>query len=481
MTLGELFGMVRKRWLYVVVPILLAAVAATTVTWITPKTYQAVASVYFSLPLARSANDLNQGANYTQQQLASFASLATKPVVLDPVIDDLALPLTAAQLAGRVSASISAETVIIDVSVTDGDPQQAARISNAIATRLIEVVVDLSPEDASGQPAIAATVVAAAVPSTGPISPRGQVNLAAGLLAGLLIGLMAAIARERLDTRVRTRADIPSDVPLLAQISADRAAKRIIMADPHTGSPRAEAFRRLRTNLSFVDVDDPAQITVITSALASEGKTSTAVNLALAAARAGDRVLLVDADLRRPTVAKVLDLEGGAGLVDVITGGATLSEVVRHWDTNCDILTSGPIPPNPSELLSSKAMTSVLADMRSKYDLVLLDSPPLLPVIDAAVLAQKTDGAVVVSRHNKVKRHELAAAIDSLRAVDSRVLGVVMTFVPERSTPYVYDSHRDPELPVRPATTVSTLTHGEGAGSDGTETEPSAGRRRGAS
>lgn len=209
-------------------------------------------------------------------------------------------------------------------------------------------------------------------------------------------------------------------------------------------SPRAEAFRGLRTNLQFVDVDHPRKVIVVTSPLPGEGKTTVVCNLAIALGAADSRVLVIEADLRRPRVADLLGLERAAGLTTVLAGGVGFEQAVQPWSGGLfDVLTSGQLPPNPSELLASKQMKALLGELRERYDVVLIDSPPLLAVTDAAALAPATEGAVVVCRFRKTTRDQLRNAVEALHAVSARVLGTVFTMVPSSTGPRAYTRYTE--------------------------------------
>ena len=179
---------------------------------------------------------------------------------------------------------------------------------------------------------------------------------------------------------------------------------------------------------------------VVTSSLPGEGKSTTTINLAIALADAGSRVALVDADLRRPSVSKYLGIEGKVGLTTVLIGRATLDDVVQPWGNGkLHVLPSGQIPPNPSELLGSKAMAQVLTQLAAKYDVVLIDTPPLLPVTDAAILARLTSGALVVVSADKLHRNQLRESLGSLETVGARILGIVLNRVARKpSDAYTY-------------------------------------------
>ena len=279
-------------------------------------------------------------------------------------------------------------------------------------------------------------------------------NLALALVLGLLLGFGLAVLREVLDTSVRRIHDVPSlrETPLLSALAFDTEVQKTpLINNLPSHAPRVEAFRVLRTNLSFVDVDHTSKAFVVTSSVPAEGKSTTAVNIAIAMASAGQRVLIVDGDLRRPQVASMLNLEGSVGLTTVLVGSSDLNEAIQvHTPSGLHVLTAGQLPPNPAELLQSKAMTELVSRLRTMFDIVVIDTPPLLPVTDAAVLASQTDGAVVVVRFGKTTKEQLGGAVDRLRAVDSAPLGVILNMVPtgrSGSDGYGYGySPADPDL-----------------------------------
>ena len=246
--------------------------------------------------------------------------------------------------------------------------------------------------------------------------------------------LAAAVLRETLDTTVKGKDDLQQltgATPLGVIAEDPDVAKRPLVVQVEAQSPRAETFRQLRTNLQFVDVDRPLKTVVMTSASAEEGKSTTACNLAITLAQAGVRTILVEADLRRPRVADYMGLEGAVGLTSVLTGLTSLDEALQPWGRNAMwVLASGPLPPNPSEILGSHQMSELLKTLEDRADVIVLDSPPLLPVTDAAVLARHADGAVLVVRHGKTRREQVTRALEALQGVDARLLGTVLNWAP---------------------------------------------------
>jgi capsular exopolysaccharide synthesis family protein len=253
--------------------------------------------------------------------------------------------------------------------------------------------------------------------------------------------VLYALAREVFDTRVSSAKDLErvSSDPLLGTLGRKKRtepAGLVMRVMPH--SALAEGYRRVRANLEFIDVDSPPRSTVVTSALAREGKSTTAINLALAMAERSSRVLLIDADLRRPSVAELCDLEGDVGLTTVLLGDVDPEDAIVRWSDGLDVLPSGAVPPNPGQLLGSAAMKNLMQRLLLEYDFIVVDSPPLLPATDALGLSHLTDGAIVVARYKTTTRQQLATTLNSLEAVNARILGIVINQVRERRAEVYY-------------------------------------------
>lgn len=468
MDLTDYLGVLRKRWSTIVLIALLTLGAAVALTLAAVPQYTATTRMFFAAEGGESISDLNQGSTFAERQMVSYAAVAASPMVLDPVIEDLDLDVQAHELAEALTATILPNSVILDISATDEDPQLAADLADAVADELSAVAEDLSPERSDGTQPVQATIVTEARVPTEPSAPNTVLNVALGLVFGVLLGTVTAVARELLDTKVRGAKDVTAltGVPVMATVqyeTGSRSSPTFMVDDPH-GS-RAEDVRRLRTNLRYVGLDHKLRSIVVTSSLPGEGKSTTSIALSLALADTGARVLLVDADLRRPSVAEYLGLEGAAGLTTVLIGRAESADVVQRWRrTGLDVLPAGDVPPNPSELLGSRAMATLLVDLMAAYDIVVVDSPPLLPVTDAAVLGKLAGGTLVVAGADKVHKAQLREALDALDQVGAHVLGVVLNKVGRRdANRYGYESYRSrgpgetPRRPESPAEVAAEL------------------------
>lgn len=436
MELSDYIRVLRKRWMLVVILLLAGIAGSAAVSLLVTPLYKASTLVFVSVQSTGAVNDLAQGNSFVQQQVKSYAEAVSTPAVLNSVIDQLDLKVTPAKLAESVVATAPLDTVNIEIDVTDPSPSRAAEIANAVTASFRQVIAEIN-RPANGDPSpISASVLRPATVPIAPVSPNTNLNIALGALIGLALGLGLAVLIEVLDTRVRNEKDVRQivDAPILGGISFDKtAAKRPLIVRTEPNSPRAEAFRGLRTSLQFLDVEGGPRSFVVTSSVASEGKSTTTANLAIAMADAGARVVVIDGDMRQPTLADYLGIEGAVGLSDVLIGRAKLGDVLQPWGHGSLVaLPAGAVPPNPSELIGSGAMAALLRLLEKEFDTVLIDSPPLLPVTDGALLAKQTRGAILVVAAGRTRRQELAASVATLERVDARLAGIVMTMVPTR-------------------------------------------------
>lgn len=423
---------------------LLGAVAATLLT--TP-TYQASTRLFVSTAAGDSLADVYQGTLFSQERVLSYTELLTGETVAQRTIDELNLGMTASELAEKVTATAKPDTVLINVEVSDESAVRARDIANALSDEFVTVARELeTPEDGSTPDARVVVEQRATTPND-PITPKTLNNLLTGLAIGAFAGFGLALLRHYLDTTVKLQDELENiaSTGLVGTIPVDKSRKlEPAIAFEGDTSAIAEAFRKLRTNLQFIAVDHPPRVIVIASSAPGEGKSTTAINIASALAEAGHSVCLVDGDMRRPMLAKYLNVVGTVGLTTVLSGAVQLAQALQETSTpGLTVLASGPTPPNPSELLGSVAAKKVLSELRTKFDYVIVDSSPLLAVTDAAILAAAADGVLILARFGHTKRDHLAIAVGNVRDVGAQVLGAVFTMTPPQAQSYDYSSYGD--------------------------------------
>lgn len=443
----EFLTILRRRWRILVACVVGGvALAGGITTQITP-TYQATTQLFVAFAQTSSddtAVSLSQGNLFAANRVKSYPDLVSSPLVLEPVISDLDLDTTPQELATKVSAEVPLNTVLIEVSADDESPVLAAEIANEVSRNLVTVVEDLDRIRSSDASPVRVSITREAVPPDSPRSPIPILNLAIGLFVGLGLGLVLALVRESLDTTIKNDADVETATGLsvLASVPVNPDIKDTPVIQQGAASPVwSESYRKLRTNISYLSPDNPPRSLMVTSAHQGDGKTLTAANLSASLAQSGRRTILVEADLRRPSVAKLLGLVGDVGVTSVVSGKASVAEVLQHAH-GFDVLTSGPIPPNPSELLESQSFRGLIDSLLEEYDAVVVDTPPLIAVTDAAVVGAVADASIVVCHSKKTKGPELRRALLSLRAVDARIAGVVLNRVSMDSSAYYQYSYK---------------------------------------
>ena len=429
-------------------PLLIAStltgvVLAVVLTFTATPQYRATAQIFISTPASSlDIMALASGSSFSQQRVKSYSQIINGPTTLQPVINQFKLKTTAQDLAKRVSASAPLDTVLINVTVSDQSATQAALIANAVAKQFGVTVNTLEVAQSGGGSPVKVSTVVAATPPLFPSSPKKTLNLLLGFILGFGIGFTIAMLRQLLDNTVKNEEHLAGS-PLLAAVDFDADAhSKPLLTQIGRYSSRAESFRQLRTNLQFIRADNPPHVIAVSSALPNEGKTTTALNLAITLSQAGFRVALVETDMRRPKVSTYLvESKGTDGLSEVLSGrvkfdtAEELENVLSSWgDDGLKVLPSGTIPPNPAELLNSEIMSKVVATLRSHFDYVILDCAPLLPVTDAAIVASKSDGVLLIARAGHTKIAELQGAVDAIVAVGSSVLGVVLNMIPQTRT-----------------------------------------------
>ena len=448
--------------------VLCAAIAfGCTYQFITPQ-YQSAAMFYVnnnSFSVGDASLSISSGDLVTSRGLVdSYIVILKTRETLNEVIDYAGLDLTYSQVSGMISAAAVNETEIFRVTVTNPDPQEAEKIASAIAYILPKRISNIID-------GTSAKIVDSAVVPAGPSSPSYTKNTLIGFLLGFLMSAGLIALKEISDTTIRSEEDIEqvcghpvlSLVPDMqtsgkkshyyygygekkAKNKNKKAAKIQNQNEALIGSKvsfvATEAYKRLRTKLQFSFADDSnCRVIGLSSALSGEGKSLTAVNLAYTLAQLNKRVIILDCDMRRPTLAEKMGLNKKPGLSEYLTGQHEFKDVVQLYGKDNEevafhAITAGENPPNPVEMLSSLRMERLLNSLREVYDYVLLDLPPVTEVTDAMAIAPKADGMLLVVRQNYCDRVVLNETVQQFAFINAKILGIVFNCTSEQAGKY---------------------------------------------
>ncbi|MDQ4025902.1 MAG: polysaccharide biosynthesis tyrosine autokinase, partial [Actinomycetota bacterium] len=469
-TLTTFLRVLRRRWAVIAVCALAACGAAVVLTAMQEKEYESSAKVLFRDPGLEQTALGASGPEDPLRTATTNLELGGVRVVAARTAERLQ---SSGMDLGAVSSSVEVEAPsnsdLASVSATTPDPVLSARMANIFAEEYIAFRVDsdrarvseaagevrrqlaeLTPLDQSGPlgdrlrrqaqnlDTLATLMtrnvelVERARPDRTAVSPSPRRNAAVGLLLGLLLGFALTFLLEQFDRRLREPADVEEafGLPIVARIPASRSPRRRASWRHLDLRPaEAEAFRKLRANLRYFNDAEPIRSLVVTSAVSGEGKSTVALNLALVEAQAGRRVLLIEANLRRPQLAEGLELPDDPGLSRILAGVADGEEMgvsLKSGAAVVDVIPAGPPPSNPAELLESDTMAALLLRAAVRYDLVLVDTPPALAVSDVTPLLSQVDGVLVVAWLGYTTRDHAADLRKLLGAGRARVLGVVL-------------------------------------------------------
>lgn len=433
MELRQFFATMRARWRFSVITFLVGTVATVALVFTMAPQYGSSVKLFVSTATGGQAE--YSASLIVSQRVASYAELATDPSVLQRVIDKLGLDMSYEDLAGNVSTNVILGTQTVQIDVRADTPELAQRIAQAEADEVVTLVERLErPADSNEEPAISARIATEPSISDVAVSPNVPLYIGIGVLVSLFVAIAGALLRDLFDRTIKSRQDVEriTSQTVLATLPFDPQVKKEPLSTESGGS-LAEAFRVLRTNLQFANIDANAQAILVSSALPNEGKTLVATNLALSLAQSGRSVLLIDADMRNPNVAELLGLENSVGVVTVLVGRTTVDEAVQNHVSGVNFMATGPSPPNPAEVLDTQAMRDLIAQVRKEYDAVIIDAPPMLPVADASILMTEVDGALLLVRHGSTTREQLRLAVARIQTVGGRLFGTVLNRTPRRS------------------------------------------------
>lgn len=425
-----LLAALRKLWWVIVLVMVLGAAGSFGYASLQSPLYTATSSLHFSIAQGDSATELNQGSNYTQSQMLSYAQLVEGSLVLQSVIDGQDLDTTPRALARSVSVSIPRDTSTMNITVTSEDPERSAELATAIAERLIVVLDAAGTRTADGSPAVTVAIYDEAVPPLHQSSPDKTRDGLLGGVVGAVVGVALVLLIALLDTRVRNEEILveAGGDPVLGVVSrAPLLQVRALAVAREPLSRSAEEFHRIRSALTYANINSKVRVLLVTAGMPGEGKSTIAVNLAMTLAGLRHSVLLIDADLRRPRIHLHAGIDGSVGLTNVLLDQVPLA-VATHSvsETSLEVLPAGEIPPNPAEMLTSHRMADLISEVSGTYDYVIIDTPPTLSVADANLLAPLADGVLLVVDATSTRRAALAKSMKTLEMGGARILGTVL-------------------------------------------------------
>lgn len=428
--------------------VIVALGVALIVNLNTTPVYAARVTFFFSTPVV-GASDLYPASMFNTSRLSTYAKLLTSDEVATPLAGTPGIDLDAKEVRDAISSETVADTVMMEVSVEDRDRNRALLLLTRIVQRFEHAVEELERPAPTEPSTVKVTVVTGPALDEDPVAPNSLNNFALATVAGLVVGAVGSVGREVADHTVRTgeALQVLTSAPVIARVPMDPGGPFVSSST----SARTEALREVRTQVQCAAAAGSVKTLAVTSAVPGEGRSATACGLALLFAEAGQRVLVVDAELRHPRLAAFLGREDSAGLSTVLSGGAALEQVLQPWGAGLWLLASGRTPPNPSELLSSPRMTELVDDVRKRFDVVIFDCPPLLPVTDAAVVAARADGTLLVVRARRTTSAQVTQAVRALHAVNATLLGCVLNMVTRKGPDAVptYDTYLSGPKPPR--------------------------------
>ncbi|WP_436529527.1 polysaccharide biosynthesis tyrosine autokinase [Actinoplanes sp. HUAS TT8] len=440
MGLRDYLRVARRHWWLLLASVIVALGVALIVNLNTTPVYAARVTFFFSTPVV-GATDLYPASMFNVSRLSTYAKLLTSDEVATPLAGTPGIDLDPQQVRDAISAETVADTVMMEVSVQDRDRNRALLLLTRVTKRFENAVEELERPAPTEASTVKVTVVSGPALDPDPVAPNTINNFALASVAGLVVGAAGSVGREVADHTVRTAEalQVLASAPVLARVPMDPGGPFVSAST----SARTEALREVRTQVQCAAAANSVKTLAVTSAVPGEGRSATACGLALLFAEAGQRVLVVDAELRHPRLAAFLGREDSAGLSTVLDGSAGLEQVLQPWGAGLWLLASGRTPPNPSELLSSPRMTELVDDVRRRFDVVIFDCPPLLPVTDAAVVAARADGTLLVVRARRTTSAQVTQAVRALHAVNATLLGCVLNMVTRKGPDAVpsYDTY----------------------------------------
>ena len=437
-SISEIMEALQKRWKMIALITLTCSVIAGVLSFFVIKpTYEASTKLFIGKEESQNSAYDNNDIQMYQKLLKTYAEMIKNDELIEKAIREVNTTMTADEILGSLTVNPLTDTQILEIKLKGKKPKEIAEILNGINNEFIFQANELVP---NGNVKVIREV---RVPKD-PVAPNKVMNIAIAFLLGLMVGVGLTFLLEYLDNTFKTKESVEGtlNIPVMGVIpqmsNSPKPGKKYFVVEDDPKAVAAESYRTLKTNIQYSSFDEKHRVMVVTSSTPGEGKSTTTGNLALALAEGEAKVILIDCDMRKPTVHKKFHISNEKGLSDVLIGKVDIMEAAHKYNKNLLVLTAGKIPPNPSEMLGSKTMKELLDRLKEVVDYIILDTPPVQAVADAQILSTRADGTLLVIRAGETKKEATENAINLLNKVNANVIGGILNGAEDRKNKTYY-------------------------------------------
>lgn len=443
-SIREIVDVLKEYWKMILVITLCATVLSGFITFFVIKPqYDASTKIFIGKEEAEEQDYNESDIEMYQKLMKTYIEIIKTRDLIEKALGRVHSNLTANQVLGRLTVTNITDTQIIEIKFKYKDPVVAKEIIEAITEELITVSNSLV---FNGSIRVVDHV---SIPHT-PVSPNKNINILLSILLGIIISVAIAFLREYMNNTYKNAEQLEQElkIPVIGSIKIRKGEKNNgYFLETSAQSIAMESYRTLRTNIQYSSIDNKFKVIVVTSSDHGEGKTTISGNLALCLAAEERKVILLDCDLRNPSIHKAFGLSNDIGISDVIVEKADISTAMQCFNNNLTILTSGKLPPNPSDILGSNFMVELLEKLKEDFDYLVIDTPPIQAFADAQILSAKADGTILVVRSEKTSKDLVHNTINIIKKVNSKIIGIVINGLKvEKNNYYHTKSHSEETL-----------------------------------
>lgn len=435
--LKDLFTLIKKKiWMIALVGLVFGLVTAGVNQFLLKPVYKATTTIITNKEIDEEMAQMSTSDdfNFSQKMAVTYSNIITSRVVLDQVIKDLNLKIAYEDLENLVDVETVDDTQIIEINVTYGNPKIAAKICNQIPIVFEKEVKRITK-------ASAVEVIDKATVPKWHIRPRKTVNTIIATLIGVMLATAFVLMRELLDKTIKTTKDIEKyfDYNVLGVVSKQKQ-DLLFIKDMDRKNIGYEEFVKIRTNIQYANIDNDLKVILFTSTNKNEGKSTLSLNTAYKFSELEDtKVLLIDCDFRNPSINRIMNMSNSRGIMDVLMGKKDLKSCLEKINDNLDILFTGRIPQNPTEILSSKKMKNIIEQLKEEYDYIFIDTPPAGIVSDCSILSRYSDGVIYIMASKDAEIDYIKESINGLKG--AKIIGCILNKLDTKEVSYYSHSY----------------------------------------